>query len=118
VKPEAQGWYRDPYQLHQDRYFSAGEATKLVRDGDAESYDEPPDSPVPATDLVPVTHAPAEQVGGTDLRRADEAENESRYGAADLRRADDAGTDPPYSSDTARRRAFDAFDSGGYGPTR
>jgi len=37
-----QGWYEDPFGLHEERYISAGRATKLVRDGDVESYDEPP----------------------------------------------------------------------------
>jgi hypothetical protein len=36
---KAQGWYRDPYGIHDDRYFSDGQPTKLVRDGSAESYD-------------------------------------------------------------------------------
>jgi hypothetical protein len=40
---EAQGWFDDPFRLHDARYFSAGRPTKLVRDGTAESYDEPPD---------------------------------------------------------------------------
>jgi hypothetical protein len=37
-----QGWSADPFGLHDERYFSAGSPTKLVRDGRAESYDEPP----------------------------------------------------------------------------
>ncbi len=37
-----QGWHADPFGLHEQRYFSAGIPTKLVRDGNAESYDEPP----------------------------------------------------------------------------
>lgn len=37
-----QGWYEDPFRLHEARYFSDGRPTKLVRDGDTESYDEPP----------------------------------------------------------------------------
>jgi hypothetical protein len=36
-----QGWHADPSGLHERRYFSAGSPTKLVRDGDVESYDEP-----------------------------------------------------------------------------
>jgi hypothetical protein len=39
---ELQGWFADPFERHEQRYFSAGRATKLVRDGSAESYDEPP----------------------------------------------------------------------------
>ena len=36
------GWYRDPYGVHEDRYFSQGFPTKLVRDNGVESYDPPP----------------------------------------------------------------------------
>jgi hypothetical protein len=54
----AQGWYRDPYLVHEDRYFSAGEPTKLVRDCGIESYDPPPAGP-PKTALVEVPDCPA-----------------------------------------------------------
>jgi len=37
-----QGWFRDPSGAHQDRWFSDGVATHLVRDGDVESFDDPP----------------------------------------------------------------------------
>lgn len=37
-----QGWYEDPYGVHQMRYFSAGQPTRLVRDGDRDAYDDPP----------------------------------------------------------------------------
>lgn len=37
-----QGWQADPFGLHEERYFSAGQPTKLVRDGGTETYDEPP----------------------------------------------------------------------------
>jgi hypothetical protein len=56
----AQGWYRDPYGMHEDRYFSAGTPTKLVRDDGQESYDSPPDRPLSDGDLIPV------QPGGSD----------------------------------------------------
>jgi hypothetical protein len=39
---DLQGWSADPFGRHEQRYFSAGQPTKLVRDGLAESYDEPP----------------------------------------------------------------------------
>jgi hypothetical protein len=44
-----QGWFDDPFRLHEARYFSAGRPTKLVRDGDVESYDEPPGEGVPGS---------------------------------------------------------------------
>jgi hypothetical protein len=37
-----QGWNADPFGLHELRYFSAGNPTKLVRDSGVDSYDEPP----------------------------------------------------------------------------
>jgi hypothetical protein len=49
----AQGWHQDPYAIHEHRYFSAGRPTKLVRDGGHESYDPPPDGPIPDGELVP-----------------------------------------------------------------
>jgi hypothetical protein len=109
VKPhDAQGWYRDPFHVHEDRYFSAGQPTKLVRDDGRESYDEPPDEPYAAAGLVPVPEA-EDDVTGRDLLRADAAER--RAAAADLRRADDASLDPPYSAEVAKREAFDQFDT-------
>ena len=95
VKHEAQGWYRDPYGLHEDRYFSAGVPTKLVRDSGSESYDKPPARPLPDTPLLPPISAADEENHGSDLRRADEAANED-----------------PYSAAAARRAAFDVFDIG------
>jgi hypothetical protein len=65
---KAQGWYRDPYGVHEDRYFSAGQPTKLVRDAGAESYDPPPPRPA-EMELVEVRHSPS--ADGSDLRRAD-----------------------------------------------
>ncbi len=102
----AQGWYRDPFSVHEDRYFSEGRPTKLVRDGRAEAYDDPPDKPFAAADLVPAESEHEGGFGGSDLRRADEAERHGR--SADLRRADESSLDGPYSADDARRSAFDA----------
>jgi hypothetical protein len=72
IPVKAQGWYRDPYGLHEDRYLSDGQPTKLVRDGGAESYDPPPPRP-PKAELVEVTHSPS--ANGSDLRRVDEKES-------------------------------------------
>ncbi|HEX4656124.1 MAG TPA: hypothetical protein VH307_01960 [Streptosporangiaceae bacterium] len=74
----AQGWYRDPYLVHEDRYFSAGQATKLVRDGGKESYDTPPTGP-PEAELTEVRHS--EPPDGTDLRRADDPSAGAVYDA-------------------------------------
>jgi hypothetical protein len=93
----AQGWYRDPYAIHQDRYFSDGQPTKLVRDGGVEAYDNPPPGPCPAVALIPSEA---------------EAGDRGEAGGPGLRRADDAGGDPPYSGADAARAAFDIFDAG------
>jgi hypothetical protein len=69
VPVKAQGWYRDPYRVHEDRYFSDGQPTKLVRDGGAESYDPPPPGPA-EVELVEVAQSPP--ADNSDLRRADE----------------------------------------------
>jgi len=65
----AQGWYRDPYGIHVDRWFSDGRPTRLVRDEGVESYDDPPSSE-PVEPLVPVPSHPGDN---TDTRRADAA---------------------------------------------
>jgi hypothetical protein len=66
---KAQGWYKDPYLVHEDRYFSADRPTKLVRDDGIEAYDPPPPGP-PKAQLVEVPDAETTSVG--ELRRADE----------------------------------------------
>jgi len=48
----AEGWYQDPFGVHEHRWMSQGRPTKLVRDGGTESYDPPPDLPLPE-ELVP-----------------------------------------------------------------
>ena len=67
MKP--QGWYRDPFGRHEDRCFSDGMPTKLVRDGTAEAQDEPPPGPLPAP-LAEVP--PSEPEGSSGMRRADD----------------------------------------------
>jgi hypothetical protein len=48
----AEGWYQDPFGVHEHRWMSQGRPTKLVRDGGTEAYDPPPDLPLPEV-LVP-----------------------------------------------------------------
>jgi len=78
----AEGWYKDPYGRHERRWFSAGQPTELVMDGDTEGHDVvngPPPGP-----LVPVDEPGWDH--GQDLSRADELEG-SDASAPDLRRA-------------------------------
>ncbi len=72
----AEGWYRDPYGLHDDRWFSDGRPSSLVRDEGIESHDEPPRSEPPKP---PESVAEIETSDGRDLLRADDAERESEY---------------------------------------
>ncbi len=71
--PHEEGWYTDPYERHDARWFSDGTPTKLVLDGVTESYDEPPDEP-PSASPERIEGTPAEH--GEDLYRADDEETE------------------------------------------
>ena len=72
----AEGWYRDPYGLHDDRWFSDGRPSSLVRDEGTESHDEPPRGkpPKPLESIAEI-----EISDGRDLLRADDADRESEY---------------------------------------
>jgi hypothetical protein len=61
---ELQGWCADPFQLHEQRYFSAGLPTKLVRDGRVESYDEPPPTSFERATPATVAVADTSPAGG------------------------------------------------------
>jgi hypothetical protein len=69
MRPE--GWYRDPYNVHSDRWFSDGNPTALIRDAGQESQDPPPNQPFsgPLVESDPVGPSDAD-----DLRRADSVE--------------------------------------------
>lgn len=71
MRPQAQGWYRDPFGTHEDRYFSCGWPTKLVRDCGIEAYDLPPDLPLPEGDLTPVPPSGKVMAARSDIQRAD-----------------------------------------------
>jgi hypothetical protein len=43
----AEGWCTDPFERHEARWMSDGTPTKLVRDGEVESYDPPDEEPAP-----------------------------------------------------------------------
>jgi hypothetical protein len=67
-----EGWYTDPFALHEARWLSNGKPTKLVRDGEATSYDEPPEGEFTR---VPEPIEPDPNAGPSDLLRADDAES-------------------------------------------
>ena len=67
-----EGWFTDPYELHEARWLSNGKPTKLVRDGEATSYDEPPEGEFTRVP-EPIESEPS--AGPSDLLRADDAES-------------------------------------------
>ncbi len=72
MKPE--GWYRDPYGLHGERWFSDGTPTRIVCDDGVESEDPPPDHPYTAQ-LEPIDEGDQPVIHASDLPdrgRADE----------------------------------------------
>ena len=71
----AEGWYLDPFELHEARWFSDGVPTALVHDGGVEGHDAPPEAVVTASpDAVP--EVPAED--GDDLRRVGDEDPDGR----------------------------------------
>jgi hypothetical protein len=60
MNPQLQGWHPDPFGRHEARYFSAGRATPLVRDGVQEGSDPVDGLPLPVTaPMQPPTPVPA-----------------------------------------------------------
>jgi len=88
-----EGWFTDPYGIHEARWLSQGTPTKLVRDGGVEGYDDPPEEPP--------TREP---------KRIEPQSGDPRSG--DLRRADDAERGEPYDPKKAYRAAQDAYNRG------
>ena len=101
--PEQEGWFTDPWGHHDARWISDGVPSKLVRDGKAESFDEPPDSP-PIQSWVPI-QSPAGSLSAADTLRADALEAETTPSLADLNRTEES------AAITARAHTwFDARD--------
>lgn len=71
---EEEGWYADPFNIHEARWISAGTPTALVRDGDVEAQDPPPNTPY-SGQLEELTETDAKD--GDDLLRADDADTRS-----------------------------------------
>jgi hypothetical protein len=77
-----EGWYVDPYGLHDRRWFSDGTPTKLVRDGDLESSDPPPDRPFEGRpEPFQVGSDGGDEIGGGPRRRAAKPEDPGVVGA-------------------------------------
>jgi hypothetical protein len=84
----AQGWYQDPFRLHEQRWFSDGRPTSLVRDGSAEADDAPPSAEYQGPLIEAAT---AEAADGGDLLRADEQLRRPDYVRAAVDTAVQAG---------------------------
>jgi len=72
----AEGWYTDPFGRHEARWMSDGSPTKLVRDGDEESYEDPPDE---EPTVIPTRIAEEQLSDGSDLLRAGDPAGESLH---------------------------------------
>jgi hypothetical protein len=82
---DLEGWHTDPYGRHEARWLSEGHPTKLVRDGEVESYDDPPTGEVPIADPVPIdTYEP--EPDADQLRRADDAQTGASYDVKEAHR--------------------------------
>ena len=77
----AEGWYQDPYRIHQYRWFSMGRPSPLVRDGAIESNDAPPDMPSVGS-LLPGGNTTGPTVNGADFQRAGDGKKGDNRGAA------------------------------------
>jgi hypothetical protein len=67
AEERAEGWFTDSFGRHEARWMSDGSPTKLVRDGEEESYEEPPDEePTVTSSRI----AEEQAVDGSDLLRA------------------------------------------------
>jgi hypothetical protein len=70
----AEGWYTDPFGRHEARWMSDGSPTKLIRDGEEESHDDPLDEEPTVT---PSRIAEEQVTDGSDLLRSDDPESGS-----------------------------------------
>ncbi len=69
---EEEGWYVDPHGVYEARWVPAGTPTALVRDGEVEAQDPPPNISY-VGELTELTEtAPRD---GDDLLRADDADS-------------------------------------------
>jgi hypothetical protein len=85
---EEEGWFTDPFGRHEARWLSFGKPTELVRDGAAESYDEPPDEePTVVPERIEST---MEANDGADLIRAGDQSGTDDLGSLNQRMSDGA----------------------------
>jgi hypothetical protein len=76
MRAAEQGWYSDPWEHHEARWFSSGDPTALVRDGYTEGHDPPPDSPYAST---PEPLAEPRWLDSDDACRADDRDDDWHF---------------------------------------
>ena len=77
-----EGWFSDPFALHEARWMSQGTPTALVRDGTVEGHDPAPEGPFK---VEPVRLGEDnEENWGDDLRKADDARHEGQFDPNDM----------------------------------
>jgi hypothetical protein len=59
TRPQIEGWYLDPFNVYELRWFSDGTPTSLVSDAGAESRGDPP-STTYSGELEPVPERPSD----------------------------------------------------------
>jgi hypothetical protein len=84
VDGSEEGWYKDPYGIHEQRWVSKGRPTSLVGDQGVEGQDEVPDRP-PSRPFLPATTD--ESSFGRDMVRADDPDKEPIPSAYDMQEA-------------------------------
>jgi uncharacterized membrane protein len=77
----AEGWYEDPYRVHEYRWFSVGKPSNLVRDGLTESNDPSPDEPYAGV-LVSESGGAKSGATGVDFRRAGDGRKPDNWDVA------------------------------------
>ena len=86
---EIEGWFTDPFGRHEARWLSFGTPTKLVRDGNVESYDEPPEVE-PTTVPERIEHEAAANDGADLVRAGDGSTQTNDFGSLNQRMNDGA----------------------------
>ncbi len=85
---DEEGWFTDPFGRHEARWFSQGTPTKLVRDHEVESYDDPPDEE-PSQEPQRIEEE-VQADGGADLIRSGEPGGRDDLASLNERMADAA----------------------------
>ncbi len=113
-----QGWFADPFGVHESRWFSQGTPTALVRDGRTEAQDPPPE-PTWTGRLVPAAVGPSPGPAHADRLRAGDPGLDVEPGSQFGFLGDPAlpGTVGDAVTSTHRNRGLPEFLAGGLVPS-